>query len=64
MTIAFIAGFMVGMIGVGGGLLFIPWLVGNGFHPMVSSASSAFNYVIISITSLLQILIGKLVDSE
>jgi uncharacterized membrane protein YfcA len=64
MTIGFIAGFMVGMIGNGSGLLFIPWLVGNGFHPMVSSATCAFNHVIISITSLLQILAGKLVDTE
>jgi uncharacterized membrane protein YfcA len=55
---------MVGMIGVGGGILFIPWLIGNGFHPQVSSASSAFNYVIIAITSLLQIIIGKLIDTE
>jgi hypothetical protein len=31
---------------------------------MVSSASSAFNYVIIAITSLLQIIIGKLIDTE
>ena len=41
----FIAGFFMGSIGLGFGLVIINAMSSQGFHPQVSSATSGFLYI-------------------
>jgi len=59
---ALISGIAAGMLGIGGGLILGPLLLGIGLHPIVSSATSNFLVLFISSSTALQFMLSGMMN--
>ena len=54
-----LAGFLTGALSAGAGLITVPMLLYFGLIPRVASATSAFNYLWIVLTLIINVILAK-----
>jgi len=63
-AIGFVAGFVAGTVGIGGGVILGPILLDLGIHPIVSSVTTNFLVLITSSSTTFQFILFKLLNFE